>query len=210
MNLIQKYGTRWFRSKFNGTYFMHRGIPAVIQTVHEHKPAVAVAMHHRTGGEVKSMIQDVPYDTFMDHKMFSVPELGYRHSQGGKWLGYISRNNSSYVRGVGTQNIRTQESNLTRSLRRMGVKIANPTPGELCNMVLDPGFIPFYKGIKLMLDGKIVSFAASPTIAVVPTPDEDTFTIMMCSREVGTVSADGEISMALPFAKTYIEETVCN
>jgi hypothetical protein len=206
-NLVERYGVRWFRNKFGGSYFMHRGIPAVVQQVEE--TSVGVSLYPRVDNVVKVVNTKLPTSVFRDHKMFYVPELGYRHSQDGKWLGYISRTNTSYNRGIGINNISVAESRLTRSLRGMGVSIKSLNGGELCNAVLDPGFIPFHRGIKLMLEGKIVSFAASPTIAVVPTPEQDSLTIMVCSREVGTVSPDGEINMVLPFAKSYLEETTC-
>lgn len=208
-NLVDKYGARWFTSKFSGAYFSHKGIPASVNDI-TNDSNVRVNLYPRVDNEVRSMSVVLPKEEFVDHKMFSVPELGYRHASNGKWLGFISRNNSSYNRGIGVNNIRTTESNLTRSIRRLGIQVQSPKASELCNMVIDPGFIPFHKGIALMLAGKIASFAASPTIAVVPTPEEDTFTIMMCSREVGTVSASGEINLVLPFAKNYIEETLCN
>ena len=203
-NLVDKYGTDWFLNKFRGTYFSYNGIPARVTGAS--REGVNATVVPRINDEVVARPVIVPNTYFMDSSRFNVPELGYRHDDGGKWLGFLKRNNSSYVRGLSTRNIVSLESDITKFLRtRTRVKVMSEN--DINNIVMQPKFIPLYRGIQLMLAGKIVSFAASPTIAVVPSRDgRDPLEIMVCEKVVGTVSDEGTMNIQVPVARTYIEE----
>ena len=43
-NLVEKYGTDWFRSKFSNSYFMYKGIPARVIGVNRGDTDVALAI----------------------------------------------------------------------------------------------------------------------------------------------------------------------
>lgn len=206
-NLIEKYGPSWVQNKFHGSYFRYNNMPAKMLEVVGDEVVAQVAL--RKSGGVERKVIRVPASYFPTSEVFNVPELGYRHAQEGRWLAFISRNNSSYHRGLSASNIRVVESSHTEYLRMNRVPVKSLNDSELCNVIMDPNFIPFHKGIKLMLDGKIMSFAASPTIAVVPDHSGEGLIVRMCSKEIGTVSPDGVLSITAPFAQNYIEETVC-
>lgn len=206
-NLIEKYGTDWFRSKFSNSYFMYKGIPARVTSVNRNDTTVALAV--RKNGEVKELKVSVPFDYFESSSLFNVPELGYRHIGDGRWLGYVSRNNSSYHRGISPGNTVVNLSDHTNFLQSKGLQVPRPQAAEMCNMLLEPTFIPFHKGIALMLKGELMSFAASPTIAVIPSQDSDDLLVKMCSKVIGSVTADGTLNITTPVAKGYLEETVC-
>ena len=214
-NIVDKYGREWFANKFNGSYFSYRGVPArVLQPERDphnrNKTVVLTALCPRVNDEVKSIQARIPADYFTDSGMFSVPELGYRHADNGKGLYFLRRNNASYVRGLSTRNIQVYESDFTRYLRTIGVRSPALNENQLNNIVIEPNFIPLYKGIKLMLSGKLLSFAASAAVAVVPSANEDSsLTILMCDKQIGTVSASGVVSMSLPTAQSYVEEMLC-
>lgn len=206
-NLVEKYGTDWFRSKFSNSYFMYKGIPARVTGVNRGDTDVALAI--RKNGQVKEMKVKVPFDYFESSSVFNVPELGYRHIGDGRWLGYVSRNNGSYHRGISPGNTVVTLSDHSNYLASQGVQLPRPQAAEMCNMLLEPTFIPFHKGIALMLRGDLMAFATSPTIAVIPDPDSEGLLVKMCSKVIGTVSPEGEMNITTPVAKGYLEESVC-
>lgn len=205
-NLIEKYGYDWFRNKFSSSYFMYKGIPAQILEVNEDE--VLAQLAPRINGEVKRIVTEVEADYFPDSTLFAVPELGYRHAQDGRYLTYVSRNNGSYHRGLSPGNTRLNDSEHTIILRDNGIPVPPLSNHEKCNLIMEPTFIPFSRGIKLMLEGKIMSFAASPTIAVVPNYEDDGLLIRMCSKDIGTVSPEGEVTFTATLAQNYLEGTL--
>lgn len=206
-NLIQKYGYGWFRNKFIDSYFLYNGIPAQILRVDSDDQVVAM-LAPRINNSVKKIVSYIDANYFPDSSVFAVPELGYRHSQDGRFLTFVSRNNASYHRGLCPNNTRFSDAEHTAYLRDNGIPVPQLSAIEKCNLIMAPTFIPFHRGIKLMLDGKIMSFAASPTIAVVPSGNGDSLIIKMCSKDIGTVSPEGELSITAPFAQNYLEGTL--
>lgn len=215
-DLVTKYGRDWFNNKFPGSYFMFNGIPARVgraerDPVERDKFRVAITACPRVDGEVRPAARHIPSDYFQNSEMFGVPELGYRHAQGGKWLAFLRRNNGSYVRGLSTRNLNVFESDFTIFLRTQGIRPAPVDENALTSIVMQPNFIPLHRGIKLMLEGKLLSFAASPTIAVMPSRgEEDGLTVYMCDKVIGSVDMDGTMNITLPTARTYVEETLCS
>lgn len=208
MNLIDKYGTDWFNNKFSGAYFMHNDVPSYVSKARS--TGVVVVACPRVNDKVKACTITVPRNFFKDDSVFEVGDLGYRHTLKGKWLAFLSRNNSSYARGISTRNIIATKSQLTDTLSSMG-EVAYITDAELCNLALQPKFIPLYDGIKLVQQGKLLSFAASPTVAVVPDPNDiSCLVIIICGKPMGKVNSKGNISFVSSISKKYIEETVCH
>ena len=208
-DLISTYGTDWFNSKFGGTYFSHKGLPA--RVVQARRSGVDVVLCPRVNNTVKTLKTQLPFSTFQDSKMFSAPELGYRATAGGAWLKFMSRNNGSYVRGVSTRNLK-QESTAFSDYMYESFYSSLPRIGEneINNIVMDPSFVPITRGIKLVMEGKLFAFAASPTIAVVPSIDSiNSLTILMCQKEVGTVDSKGNIEITAPISANYLKEILC-
>lgn len=213
-NLVDKYGRDWFNNKFPGSYFRFCGVPArVIQAQSADrkggKSVVKIRLSHRVNNKVVASDKVVPADLFADSSIFNVPELGYRHAHNGKWLVFMRRNNSSYVRGLSTRNLNIFESQFTSYLRSINQVSEFLTEDETVNLVMEPTFVPLNKGIQLMLEGKLLSFAASSTVAVVPSHDSDNLSVMMCEKQVGFVTSTGELNINLPIAKNYVEESLC-
>lgn len=214
-DLVTKYGREWFNNKFPGSYFMYKGIPARVGRA-ERSPTsrdgsvVHITMCPRVNNEVKVVKSHIPTDYFQNSDMFSVPELGYRHTANGKWLAFLQRNNSSYVRGLSTRNLNVFESEFTKFLKRNGVREPTPNEDVITSLVMEPTFVPLHRGIKMMLEGKLLAFAASPTVAVVPAKAHEGLQILMCDKEIGSVDVDGAMNITLPTARNYVEETLCD
>lgn len=207
MNLIEQFGPSWFEQKFRGSYFQYEGMPAkVINVTGERRSSVKCLVIPRINGQVTPYTKEVPYYYFNNVEIFNVPTLGWRSCNKGTWTAWISRNNHSYHRGLSAANIRVQHSDLTTFLSRQGISFVPMNDEKLCNIVLQPQFIPLRKGISLMLAGKIVSFAVSSTIAVFPGED-DKLVIKFSNKDVGTVDADGNINITFPFVDNYIKDT---
>ncbi len=211
-NLVDQYGPDWFNNKFGSTMFRHKGVACrVIEATSRRvgRKSVNEVMCRavsRVNGKLQAANIRLPASGFSDTDMFSSGELGYRHAEKGKYLVYVRRNNSSYARGMSLRNLVYQESALTSFLVDEGLLSYFPNEDEQHLMVMEPSFIPIRRGIKLMLEGKIASFAASPTIAVVPHTDAESLVVLFCDKQIGTVSADGVVNITVPLAQPFIEE----
>ena len=199
MNLIQKYGASWFNSKFNGSFFIRDGVLASVYDVDYNYVALKMYPKHR-----KFFIARAKYDEFPDSSVFHIPEMGYRTHDKGKWLTYLGRNNNSYHRGLRMRDITRSTSSLTSYLKAH-TRVVEPTEDELIRLVYSPNYIPLHTGIKLMLEGKLMSFAASASVAVVPDHESDGLLILMNENIVGRVAEDGTMSYIFNYAKPYVE-----
>lgn len=205
-NLIEKYGPDWFRQKFNGTFFLHEGKPARIVDAGSRAVVAQIMDRNPTTGNIEGGRFTLSPDDFPDSSKFVVPELGYRHTRDGAYLSFLYRNNSSYVRGLSIRNLQQRLHPLTRMLQNRGLSITPPNEDELTYLAMKPEFLPLHSGISKMLRGELVSFAASPTLAVVPSTNQDSeLTILFCSKAIGTVDANGNMSLSSPIANDYIE-----
>ena len=199
MNLIQKYGASWFNSKFNGSFFMRDGVLASVYNVeHDH---VALKMYPKRR---RQFIIRAKHSEFPNADMFSVPEMGYRTHDKGKWLSYLGRDNTSYHRGLRSRDITISESSLTYYLKAQ-THVISPKAEEIAQLVYSPNYIPLHTGIKLMLEGKLMSFAASASVAVIPDNESDGLLLLMNENVVGSVSEDGTLSYVFKYAKPYVE-----
>lgn len=211
-NLVDQYGPDWFNNKFGSTMFRYKGVPcrvieATSRTVKRKQVnEVMCRAVTRTNGELQAANIRLPATEFSNPDMFSSGELGYRSLLNGKYLVYVRRNNTSYARGMSLRNLVYQESALTSFLVNEGLLAFTPTEDEQHLMVMEPSFLPIRRGIRLMLEGKIASFAASPTIAVVPSTEADDLVVLFCDKQIGTVSVDGVVDITVPLAQSFIEE----
>lgn len=205
-NIIEKYSISWFNSKFRGTYFLYNGVPA--QVVEALDSCVLAQLSPKSSnGSILSFQKEIPFSFFKDASVFNVPELGWRCTDKGKNLFLLSRNNSSYVRGLSSRNIIVTDSTVTTTLRRRG--LIDPRPDYvLRNSIFNPEFIPFNKGIKMMLSGSILSFAVNNDVAVVPGTRKNTLLVKFLTKDIGLVSAGGKLSTT-PETREYMENIVC-
>lgn len=204
-NLISNYGVDWFTSKFGGAMFWHRGAPARVHKATREGVLANFVVKH--AGKIKPVQALLPHSEFVNSDRFNAPDLGYRHMAGGKILVFIRRENTSYVRAVALRNIRAEESQLTTQVLNSDL-ISDPiTDDDLHYAIMQPGFIPMHKGIELLRQRKMLSFAASPVIAVEQSPELDgSLNILAAGKSVGTVSVDGTVNITLPFAINLIED----
>lgn len=204
-NLINDYGRDWFTSKFAGAMFYHRGVPA--RVVEATRSAVVTDVVVKHENKVKQMRINLPYDEFKSSDRFCAPDLGYRHLMNGKVLVFIRRENTSYVRAVALRNIRAEESQLTTQVIEEGLIKEPITDADLHYAVMHPNYIPLHKGIALLRQRKMLSFAASPVIAVEQAPSLDgKLNVLAAGKVVGSVDNDGVMNIILPFANSLIED----
>lgn len=201
-NLIEKYGASWFSSKFGQSMFELDGLLCRVENT-THKDVVIKTFHKNR----KPVVATADFSDFKDSAMFNVPEMGYRTFDKGKWLCYLGRNNTSYHRGLRYRDITRSLSTLTQYLKGQ-TRVVEPKEDELLQLVYRPNFIPLHTGIKLMLEGRLFSFAASASVAVIPDPDSDGLLILMNENVVGRVDENGVMSYTFNYAKEYVEVNV--
>lgn len=204
-NLIESYDRRWFNTKFSGAMFFHKGVAA--RVVEATNSGVLTNMVLKHNSKVKEMLVTLPYDEFKSSDKFQAPDLGYRHMMDGKVLVFIRRENTSYVRAVALRNIRAEESQLTTQVIEEGLVKEPITDADLHYSIMRPGYIPLRRGIELLRQRKMLSFAASPVIAVEQSPELDgTLNVLAAGKVVGTVNKDGAMNITLPFVNNLIED----
>lgn len=204
-NLILDYDRSWFTGKFGGAMFYHKGVAARVVEATRSGVLTDVVVKHE--GKVKEVRLTLPYDEFKTSDKFSAPDLGYRHMMDGKVLVFIRRENTSYVRAVALRNIRAEESQLTTQVLNEGLIKDTITDADLHYAVMHPNYIPLRKGIELLRQRKMLSFAASPVIAVEQSHLLDgTLNVLAAGKIVGTVNTDGVMNISFPFASNLIED----
>jgi hypothetical protein len=205
-DLITKLGTEFFNRKFSGSYFKdNQDRPGIIRTVDGGQVAYTAL-----GGNSKRIYrsdQTLPRSFFTGLEVFSVPTLGWRSAQDGKYLSFFSRNNRSYHRGLSGSNLTSEHSPLTKWLMASQNMDRNIALNEdfKCMLAMKPEFIPFTVGIQKMREGSLLSFAASPTVAVMP-GEEDTFSIYFRQALAGKVLPDGTVVVDIPMLADYVGE----
>jgi hypothetical protein len=203
-NLIEEYGAQWFSSKFGGSYFMYNGMPHIVQNTAEGRKTVECTSLRKQDGIVVPTTARLPNEVFTDISLFSVPQLGWRSTDSGRYLAYYARNNTSYHRGLSSRNIIIAESPLTKWLRMYANYSNTPQEIDKAYISLLPEFLPVTEGVRRMREGEIVSFAASPTIAVVPDIDGK-LSVMFKTKKAGTIMPDGSMTFLIPDFTSYME-----
>jgi hypothetical protein len=204
-NLISTVGRDFFNRRFQGSFFLDsKKRPSIVDGI-EGSEIVYTAL----GGSIKRLTattQRLPFDFFKGLEAFSVPTLGWRAANGGRDLSFFSRNNKSYHRGLSTANLIIERSKMTKWLQNTGnYSITGEQSHRACMLALKPEFIPFTEGISKMREGKLLSFAASPSIAVMPDED-DKFSIYFRQNKAGEVLPDGTVVVDIPLLTTYVGE----
>ena len=193
-DLVTQFGTDWFNRKFAGTIFNYKGVSCRVQMATT-KGKVLCRAVRRVDNKLVAADLSLPTSEFKSAERFRTRELGYRTAQNGKYLAFLRRNNSSYSRGVSVKDIHLLESPLTSALVDGGHIAANLSEDELHLLVAHPTYLPLGTGLKLLLQGKVASFAVSPTVAVMPAPDSDKMLLLFCGKFAGHVEPDGTLSL---------------
>lgn len=206
-NLVEQYGPDWFTSKFNGSFFMHEDTPHIVKVVagRSFRTNVPCRKLIKEGSTVTALDTTVRTEVFTDASVFSVRNLGWRTWDSGKVLEYFSRNNNSYYRGLSIRNLTVAPSHLTMWLRGMGaVGYDSDNEAMQAYKALKPDFIPLTEGIAKIRAEEIISFAASPTIAVLPSED-DRLVVMFKQKQAGFINGDNSMSLLIPELNSYME-----
>lgn len=207
-NLLSQYGSDWFFSKFSGSFFKYNNIPHYVGSSIGRRTANIPSFRLVRDEEdnVRAEECTVPAEVFTDVGVFSVPYLGWRWGKQGKYLSYYTRNNNSYRRGLSNSNMIVDASGMTRWLMGTGnLDRSILDPAYQAYKAMCPDFLPITEGVRKMAEGEILSFAASPTVAILPTEDENQFAVMFKQKQAGVVSPDGRMSLVIPELSTYME-----
>ena len=126
----------------------------------------------------------------------------------GRALLFLSRTGRrTYTRGVGTHNIHTDIHPMSQYLIDRGMLSHQYLlkPQTLTLLTLKPEYMALSEGIRAIFKGDILSFAASPNIAVAPS-SKDELAIYFNRNKVGTVSKDGSINCKISNVNNLLEE----
>lgn len=199
-NLIEEYGTDFCRRKFAGSFF--RG-PDTIPCIFKEIRSDGVAAQKLTGSvsssksTVKTEDAVVPYDFFTDLGVFSTPALGWRSALQGRVLAYFTRDNRSYHRGLSVANLQANFCPMTEWLMATGHLPIRLEEKHYCLMAFKPTFLPMAEGLSKMREGKLLSFAASESVAVTPAA-RNSFTVYFREKPVATIGPDNSITTDFP------------
>lgn len=204
-NLVEQYGSSWFMNKFNGCFFLHNEEPHIVQNNGTRWRTNVPCIKAEKGDEGYVGCETVvPADAFADVSVFSVPNLGWRSADKGRGLYYLARNNSSYYRGLSQRNVTATPSALTTWLQGYAGYNVAPNKEMLAHISLVPEFLSIPDGVAKIRAEEILSFAASPTIAVFPI-GEDKMAVMFKQKRAGTIMPDDSMTLIIPELNSYME-----
>lgn len=195
MNMIQQVGVDYFSTRFSGCIFIGpNGNPYYIECIRDHRSGVVSCKE--VEGVKSARNVSVPFDFFMSYKFLSVPEVGWRTYDGGRFAVFLQRNNTSYTRGITTKNLKRVYADHTEYLFRMG-KLSRTDvdlPSYLATLVARPEHLSMAEGVEAMNKGKIMAFSNSAHIAVVP-ESNTVYNILCDSTHVANITPEGEVSV---------------
>lgn len=194
MNLVEQVGWEHFSGRFAGCIFLHEGRPHIIQGINSSRSREVTCKEVESPKTLRNV--ELPFEVFYSFNFLKVPPLGWRCTDSGRVLVMMSRNNTSYTRGVTTKNIVQQFAAHTEYMFSMG-KLAKEDmelPGFKALMVTRPEHMPMAEGIDALNKGRILSFTNSEHIAVVPESDS-VYNIFCETAHVANVSPEGEVTV---------------
>lgn len=214
-NLISELGRPYFNERFGNSFFKGpNGHPCYV--MRSERTAVIETPEIVRAVEVKGSLSkptvdeiEIPADFFSSMEVFAVPELGWRMAAKGKYLARFERNNRSYHRGVAFSNLIRSHHDMTLWAADEGIiSLEHYTRhANTVKLVMEPEYMPLSEGIKEMAQGKLLSFAVSANLAVVPDLD-DKFALLFGYNKVGTITPEGEIDCEIPLIGQSYEEEV--
>lgn len=212
MDLIKELGQDYFSQRFNGCFFLDpdKQVCAVNADYEWQAKQVPIIRFHR-GEEVISPEQSsLPYSFFESMQVFAVPPLGWRTAAKGCYLVHFNRNNKSYHRAVAPVNLRKYISPITAFLMNsdnLPNRKSYEQQGVVAHLVMRPEYLKIREGVSAIREGKILTFATSPNIAIIPDVG-DRLSVWFNTKEVGYIEADNSISCKLPAVRSMIETSL--
>lgn len=211
MSLVQEVGERYMAERFAGCMFLNADNKVCLINTDKrsnHWGPESVRVTAVSGPVSKLTVEDVqvPTSFFKDLSVFKVPPLGWRTTNGGRYMAYFSRNNESYMRAVSVSNLIKVISQPTRYLINTGVISGEHYGRETATalLVLQPEYVKFRDGIQQMREGSILSFAVNQNVAVVPAADDKQYVYFNLKR-VAVVEPDDSITCQDPVIKDLIK-----
>lgn len=163
---------------------------------------------YTASGKVSARTQahTVPAAFFTDMGRFATPELGWRSSDGGKFLAYLSRRADSFHRGQAKNNTEMKVSDMSRMLSAAGaLNVYNAsTYNRLVHMIMEPDHMALTKGLAAIASNKRVSFTVNENVAVVPNADSGFSILYRDLGVIGTIDSDGSIHCGARFISEII------
>lgn len=208
MNLINDVGRAYFADRLRGCVFKGPdGSTCILDDDPYFDGDVRVRKIKMSGMQATQSIEHIPKNFFTSLKFLKVPPLGYRTASRGRVLLYMSRNNTTYTRGISVPNNLTVEysphTEFLISMRKINhTKLMND--GFLASLVLNPEYLTLDEGIKQLNAGSILSFAINHEYAVAP-EDDTTYTLLFNKKKVGTVTPEAEIRLLPEFSDLELE-----
>lgn len=202
-NLIDSLGADYCNQRVAGALFVLEGNAYMFQAVrwNEAGTALVVAAQKYSGTPEKQVVEIVELSpkVFTGWSSLSFPTLGYRQAAAGQVLMYLSRSNS-VNRGLNWRDIRVSMHDVSYACEAaFGIELARFTQGTTLNvMTLLPTYTPLMEGIAAVRAGKMPAFAVSADFAVAPVHDVPFLEILYRQRRVGTIDAEGKISLDVP------------
>lgn len=195
MNIIEQVGAEYFAGRFTGCIFVGpNGNPHYIDGIQNHRSGQVNCKEVETLKSVRSV--NIPFDFFDSFKFLTMPEIGWRTSEGGRVMVHLQRNNTSYTRGITLKNVHRKYADHTEYMFSMG-KISKKDvelSSYLATLVARPEHLTMVEGLNAMNKSKIMSFSNSAHIAVVP-ESNTVYNILCNSTHVANITPEGEVSV---------------
>lgn len=193
MNIVEQVGADYFSSRFGGSFFFGpNGQPCILQGAFSRN---VVDAHEVTGPKTAKTIH-IPRDFFQSFQFLTMPPLGWRSAQRGRVLVYLSRNNTSYTRGVNSKNIFKTFAPHTEYMFRMGKldKLELLRAEQLLLLVANPQHMSMEEGMAELNAGKRMAFTNGDEIAIVPESNTK-YNIYCGTQIVADITPEGEVTV---------------
>ena len=195
MNIIEQVGPEYFSGRFAGCIFVGpNGNPHYIEGIQNRRSGQVNCKEVETPKSVRNV--NIPFDFFESFKFLTMPEIGWRTSEGGRVMVRLRRNNTSFTRGITLKNVHREYADHTEYMFSMGkVSKRDVELGSyLATMVARPEHLSIAEGLEAMNKGKIMAFSNSAHVAVVP--ESNTLYNILCnSSHVANITPEGEVTV---------------
>lgn len=216
-NLITSLGASTFNDRVRSSYFLDKDGDAgcIVHLTDHRKPKpdsdgdyYYKVQYRKIIGDLDStaaraVTSEEEVDFFKNFGVLEVPSLGWRSYYSGRGLAYLSRNNRSYHRGISRSNLFVEKSPMTEWLERNTSWKHTMDDNMLCLITCKPKYLGMQEGLAKIRQGEILSFAASPTVAVSPATAR-TLDVWFRKTKVGTINADDTLDTT-PSFRSYVE-----
>lgn len=192
---VTELGTGYMNEMLSGAPFLYEGDAYLFSEIMDKSKAMAFKLGP-TAEQCQAEATVVPVDIFDGWKAFSFPTLGYRSSDRGQVLTYLTRTNSTR-RGLNPRDMQMVFHDVSYQCSRMyGTNLNHyNTTNVRAFMAMKPEYTKFMVGMEKILKGEIASFALSAEFAVAPSDNVPFLEILFRQRRIGTIDESGNVSI---------------